>query len=219
MNRLALGFACAAFAAPVAGHAHPHIFIDTGFEVILDSANRATHVRVTWDYDEFYSLLIAEDLQIDQDFDGVLTAADLDKLVGFDMKWVEGYLGDLYLSLAGQALVLSGPTEPTATIRDGRIVTTHLRAIAEAPDLAQGTLSIKAYDPTFYTAYDVTLPVRVSGPAVCMIDRVDPDIDGQMAEIQRRLAQLGPNEDPEDADIPLISGAFAADIRIACPAT
>ena len=55
--------------------AHPHIFVDTGFEVILDAEGRLTHLRITWAYDEFYSLLVTEDRGLDPDYDGVLTPA------------------------------------------------------------------------------------------------------------------------------------------------
>ena len=32
--------------------AHPHVFIDTGLEVVLDAQNRAVGLRITWTYDD-----------------------------------------------------------------------------------------------------------------------------------------------------------------------
>jgi len=61
----------------------------------VDDRNRLTHVQITWEYDEFFSLLMTEDLGVDADYDGVLTEADLELLAGFDMNWIEGYNGDL----------------------------------------------------------------------------------------------------------------------------
>ena len=55
-------------------------------------------MRVTWAYDEFYSLLVLEDMRLDQDADGVLTEAEEQFLSGFDAQWVEGYNGDLVMT-------------------------------------------------------------------------------------------------------------------------
>jgi len=147
-------------AAPVG--AHPHIFINAGLVTVVDAQNRLTHVQVTWEYDELYSLLITEDMEIDSDYDGVLTEQDMAKLTGFDMQWIEGFNGDLEGMLEGAQLVLSQPMQPTAAFADGKITTTHLRAIEGAPVL-EGPLVWRPYDLTYYTAYDVTLPVAVQG--------------------------------------------------------
>ncbi|HMO72532.1 MAG TPA: DUF1007 family protein, partial [Paracoccaceae bacterium] len=56
----ALALTIALFAAAPAG-AHPHIFIDTGLEVIFDGQGRPAAVRVSWTYDDFYSLLMIVD--------------------------------------------------------------------------------------------------------------------------------------------------------------
>ena len=63
------------FASPLA--AHPHIFVNTGLSFVLDGENRLTHVQVTWEYDELYSLLVTEDMGVDSDYDGVLNAEDI----------------------------------------------------------------------------------------------------------------------------------------------
>ena len=110
---------------PVSLAAHPHVFVDTGLELIFDDEGRLTHVRVEWAYDEFYSLMLLEEMRLDNDMDGVLTEAEEGHLAGFDAEWVEGYNGDLVMRLGGEQLELSGPMEPTATTEQGRIVSTH----------------------------------------------------------------------------------------------
>lgn len=40
---------------------HPHVFIDTEVEVILNPEGKVDAIRVTWIYDELYSLSIIED--------------------------------------------------------------------------------------------------------------------------------------------------------------
>ncbi len=68
---------------PVAAEAHPHVFIDAGVEVIFDAEGRAEALRVTWIYDEFYSLMIAEERGLDPDYDGTATPDKTAGIVGF----------------------------------------------------------------------------------------------------------------------------------------
>ena len=48
----------------------------------------------------------------------------------------------------------------------------------------------KPFDETYYTAYEVTRPVTVSGPSTCLSNVIDPDIDGQLAQMQAFLLTL-----------------------------
>lgn len=202
-------------AAPLG--AHPHIFINTGLSFRVDAENRLTHVQVTWEYDELYSLLVTEDMQIDSDYDGVLSDADVALLTGFDMQWIDGYNGDLVAAMNGKPLNLSGPTEPTATLVDGKVITTHMRAIEGAPVL-EGTLSFKPYDGSYYTAYEVGLPVTVQGRDGCNITLDAPDIEGALAMTKAELAAI-----PEDIDLAAegfgdIGARFATDVLVTCAA-
>ncbi len=215
MRWLAVTLTCC---LPLPVMAHPHVFIDTGLEFIVDDAGHLTHVRVTWAYDEFFSLLQLEDMRLDQDGDGVLTDSEEAFLSGFDAQWVEGYNGDLIVWSDGEVVPLSGPIDARATTEDGRIVTTHLRAV-EGGGVPATALTSKAFDETYYTAYDVTRPVTVSGPTSCQIERIEPDIDGQLAQMQAFLLSLDADYDLEENDIPLVGENFATEIRLSCPNT
>ncbi len=203
---------------PLPAAAHPHVFIDTGLEFIVDEAGQLTHVRVTWAYDELYSLLLLEDMQLDQDFDGVLTESEQAQLAGFDTQWMDGYSGDLVVRKYGAGVPLSGPIDARASTQDGRIVTSHLRAV-QGGGIAASGLSAMAFDETYYKAHDVNLPVTVAGPDSCRIDRIDPDIDGQLAQMQAFLLTLDANYDLEENDIPLVGESFATEILLSCPST
>lgn len=214
--RLLIALFCL-IAAPV--WAHPHVFVSTGIEVVMDAQDRVTHLRITWEYDELYSLLVTEDLGVDEDYDEVLTPADLAKLQGFDMQWIDGFNGDLVVALGGEELALSGPTAPTATMANGKITTTHLRAVLPAPEMAAGdVLSIKPFDATYYTAYDVTLPVDVTGREGCTTTRNLPDIDAELRRKQEELAELPPEVEVADAGFPEIGARFATEIVMTCAA-
>lgn len=203
-------------AAPVMSH--PHVFVDTGVEFIVDDAGRLTHVRVTWAYDELSSLFWLEELKLDQDGDGILTESEKSFLTGFDAQWDEGFYGDFVVYANGDRVALSRPLEPTVTTEDGRIVSSHLRAVEGAP-VSASSLTAKAYDETYYTAYEVTRPIIVSSPAPCEISRIDPDIDGELAQMRAFLLTLDAEYDLEENDIPLVGENFATEIFVSCPST
>ena len=205
-----------ALLAPSPVLAHPHIFIDVGLEVLVDDSGQMESVRVTWAYDALYSLLITEEFGLDTDGDAVLTPQEEAELAGFDMKWVPGFNGDLLAQLGTEVLALSGPQEPTAVMREGRIVTTHLRRVAQTPKIAGQALVFKPFDPTFYTAYDVRLAVKVTGMDGCQIGKQEPDIDREMQELQAALSLLGQDQDAFEMGFPEVGESFATAIEISC---
>ena len=88
--------------------AHPHIFIDTALEVILDADHRATAVRVVWVHDDFYSMVMLQDRELDLDGDAKLTPEEDIRLSGFDMDWDADFAGDLYVLDKGTGPVALG---------------------------------------------------------------------------------------------------------------
>ncbi|MGR3623754.1 DUF1007 family protein [Pseudophaeobacter sp.] len=204
---------------PTVVQPHPHVFVDAGFFLKFDAADQLVEIKVTWQYDEFYSLLITEDLQLDRDGDGVLTPAEGVLLTGFDTNWDEGFNGDLELRVDGDLVPLSGPQQATTELRQGRIVSTHVRQLVQPIAKQDGPFSLKAFDPSYYTAYEIKLPVTLS-PGLqgqCMLERIEPDIVGGLAQMQAQLLRIDAGADLEENDIPLMGGAFATEILISCP--
>ena len=198
--------------------AHPHIFVDTGFEVIVDAKGRLSHLRITWAYDEFYSLLVTEDRGLDPDYDGVLTPAEVASLNGFDMQWIEGFNGDTVLLEGGEEVALSGPQDVETRFADGRIITSHLRAV-EGPAPSADGLIIKPYDPTYYTAYEVTQKVTIQGSETCRARVKMPDMNADLRALQQDLSTLDANTDPSDVGLPEIGEALANEVVITCDAS
>jgi ABC-type uncharacterized transport system substrate-binding protein len=212
--------ALAAFAAyaPIAS-AHPHIFVDTGVELIHDDNGRLTALRIHWTYDELFSLLLLEDLGLDDDYDGVLTEAETEALQGFDMQWPEGFEGDVYVTAGGAPVALGPPETGPAELRpDGMLTSTHTRPLARPVDSAAEAVVVSVYDPTFYTAYSI-LPAEVSTDAPgCETAVFTPDLDAAYAQLEAALAELGAVvDDPFEAvDFPPVGDRFAEEIRVTC---
>ena len=195
--------------------AHPHIFVDTGLAFHFDEKGQLAEVEVTWAYDEFYSLLITEDRGLDPDFDGILTEEEQATLVGFDMNWAEGFNGDLVILQGGDEVALSGPQQATARFEEGRIITTHVRRVDETV-VGDTAIEAKPYDTTYYTAYDVTLPVTVHGATTCRNKIEMPDIDARLQEMRGLLMSLDMDTTPDEAGLPDIGSLMATTVIVTC---
>jgi ABC-type uncharacterized transport system substrate-binding protein len=202
-------------AAPALGH--PHVWIDTGVEVILDDRNAATAIRITWTYDTLYSLYVVADMELDPDWDGQLTAEEEARLAGFDMNWDAGFPGDTYALLGEVPLDLSRPQDWTARYAEGRITTTHLRTFAAPVAVGSVPLIVQAYDPGFYVAYSVSPDPVVTGGQGCRAQVFVPDLDAAQRELLAALSEYTPDVDLE-AEFPAVGANFAEEVRVTCSA-
>ncbi|MEM7440580.1 MAG: DUF1007 family protein [Pseudomonadota bacterium] len=195
--------------------AHPHVFIDAGVTFLFDDQGKLAAVQVMWAYDEFYSLLQLEDLELDADGDGVLSAEEQEELAGYDTNWVEGYEGDFYLSVGGNLVKLAGPTRPGAKLQDGRIVSWHIRPLLERVEIGEAEVVAKVYDPTFYTAYTVDLGISTTGREGCDTFRQAADLSKAYDYLEELLYGPGSENAGED-NFPAVGEHFADTITLTC---
>lgn len=203
-------------AAAAPALAHPHEFVDTRFEVLLDDQNRATGVRISWTYDDLTSLALIADRGMDEDFDGVLTPAENAAIAGFDMNWDAGFAGDTYALLGDQPLDWSGPQDWTASYADARLTSTHLRRFAAPVPVGAAALVLQAYDPGYYTAYTVA-DAAVTGGHGCGAEIFVPDPSAADDVLKAALSELSPTDDAE-IQFPAVGAAFAEEARVTCAA-
>ncbi|WP_415921062.1 DUF1007 family protein [Tateyamaria sp. SN6-1] len=188
--------------------AHPHIFVDTSLRIVVDDAGNLEGVEISWTYDDFYSLLLMSDLGLDNDGDGRLRPDELRRLDGFDMNWIEGYQGDTHAMRDGSPVTLGPPQGRGVSVERGLITSTHFRA---ASGTADGVV-VRAYDPTFYTAYSLVGAVEVQGP--CAADVTPADLDAAYSLVEE-LLYATPASEAEDS-YPEVGEAFADTVRISC---
>lgn len=204
-------------ALPAPALAHPHVWIDTRVEVILNDRNEATAVRIGWTYDDLYSLYIVGDMGLDPDWDGKLTAEEEAQLAGFDMNWIEGFAGDSYALLGEAELVLSGPKDWTASYAEGRITTSHLRSFDAPVKIEDVPLIVQVYDPGYYVAYSIPDDPVVTGGVGCLAETYVPDLDAADAALKEALAEFTPDVDLE-MQFPAIGRNYAEEVRVTCAA-
>jgi ABC-type uncharacterized transport system substrate-binding protein len=210
--RALLVAACVLGAGPAA--AHPHVFIDSGVGFVFDAEGRVEALEITWVYDPLASLFMLEDLGIAAVEDAELTAGERERLAAYQTEWIEGFEGDSYLYEAGARVGLSGPQAATAALVDGGKVAISFRRALAAPLKPGAETVVKLYDPTYFTAYFVTLPVTLEGAPEGCAARVAPfEPDTSLAALQQSLMSLGIDETPEDPDI---GALFADKVFVTC---
>lgn len=208
--------AALALLAPASlARAHPHVFISTTLALEVDAAGQLAGIEVTWAYDEMYSMLLLDELSLDPDYDGILTEAELDELDGYDLNWMEGFAGDLYVTAPDGRDVPLGPPEGLGVSFDANVYASRHRRAPLAPLAADGAV-VKAYDPGFYTAYDLQGGVTLTGPgaARCALSIIPPEIDDAYEALAAELSELP----PDAIDYPQVGETFADTIRLTCEA-
>jgi polyphosphate kinase len=200
--------------------AHPHMFVDAGLQLIFDDDGRLAALRIVWAYDSYSSLLTFEDMELDPDYDGVLTEAELDRLRGFDGNWVEGYDGDIVALHGDGPVALGPPGDWTVTVQDGRIVSSHLRPVPDRPDPAAAEIVLRVFDPTYYTAYSIVTAPQIRGRDDCTGTVYGPDLEAAEAVLMDALDELFPGAGPMDVDedFPAVGEYFADEVRVRCGA-
>jgi ABC-type uncharacterized transport system substrate-binding protein len=169
-------------AAPLG--AHPHIFVETALRFEVNEQREVTGVTVTWTYDDFFTLLILEDMGLDADGDGELTESELDTLFGFDLvEWPEGFEGDLYVYSNGEKIEMPRPRPIGIAVEGGVITATHFR---EIPPVAVEAIEVLQYDPTYYVSYDVSQGVSLTDPG-CTATVTDPDQAAAQEAVEQEL--------------------------------
>jgi polyphosphate kinase len=196
--------------------AHPHVFIDTKVEVILNPEGKVDAIRVTWIYDELYSLSIIEDRGFDPDFDGVLDSAEKAALSGFDMVWDEGYSGDTYVLAGEMPLGLSGPSDWTADYVAGQLVSTHLRRVETPVDPLNVPFAVQSYDPSYYVSYRIVGTPKVTGGTDCTVAIFQPDFAAADKALEAALEEYYGSD--LEGDFPAIGAAYSDEVRLTCPA-
>ncbi|SIN81078.1 DUF1007 family protein [Vannielia litorea] len=213
-------FAALILAAPGVAGAHPHVFVETGFEVIFNDAGLIEAVRVNWRYDELTSLYVAEERGVDPDFDGEATPEELAALQGFDMTWPEAFEGDTYLTVDGVRVALGAPEEVSAGYAEGKVSSSHLRRLAEPVD-PRKVVVLSPYDPSYYSAYEIVSETALTGREGCRAELWVPDYDAAAEQLQVALEELMGDAQAQgfdEAEFPPVGDMFAQEVRVACDA-
>ena len=169
-NRLAglLVTVIAAAGAAAPALSHPHVWITARTEVIFDDQARVSALRVTWHFDEFYSLFAIEGL--DRNGDGQLDPAELKPLAELNVTSLRDYSYFTYVTAAGSTVEFGPARNYESKYQDGILSLEFVVPLARPVDPVAEQLRFVSYDPTFYIAVEPRLeePVTLAGaPKTC----------------------------------------------------
>lgn len=198
--------------------AHPHVFVDAEVEVVLGADGAMQGVRLTWVYDDLFSLMLTEELGIDPDGDLVLTEDEAAALQDFVLDWPEDFGGDLHVTRAAIPLALGPRRDGAVALEEGRVRESHFRPLA-APLKMDAPVQVQVFDPFYYVAYDVLPGVRVTGGEDCVATLQKADLNAAYALVDevlygRPASDVGPEE-----EFPEVGHAFADTITVTCAAS
>lgn len=199
--------------------AHPHVFIDADAALIFGASGQLEAVRVTWTYDEFYSLMMVEDSRLDADADGIPDADRLEAFAGRDVDWAAGFPGHILVEHQGQPVELAAPLAHEAGYANGRILTSHVRPLKTPLSVTETEqLELRLYDPEYFVAYDTPRIPTVEGRDDCKVTQHSPDTTGR----EKLLAELQNLDMEADSiavmNMPDVGITFAEGFGIACGA-
>lgn len=215
-RRLALALSLWPALAPTTASAHPHVFVDTEMALVFDAAGTLAGVRLTWVYDDFFSFLITAELGLDPDGDMVLTPAEETALADFVLDWPAEFGGDLHVAQGGVPIALGDRTAASVAFDGGRIRETHLRLLAQPVPMLR-PVTVQVFDPYYYTAYDLSAQIGLSGRSDCAVDLQRADLNAAYSLVDELLygrpaADVGPDE-----QFPEVGDAFADTVTLTCP--
>lgn len=132
--------------------AHPHVWIYAS--VVLQGRERAVEaLRVTWAFDEFYSALIAQDL--DADGNGRLDAGELADLAQQSEASLRDYSFFTYLKIGGKRLTVDRVEDFHVAMEGGVLRYRFTVPVPSRPDPTETSVAFSLYDETFYVAVEL----------------------------------------------------------------
>jgi ABC-type uncharacterized transport system substrate-binding protein len=215
LARLAGGALLSAAALPGAAAAHPHVWIDARAAVIFGAQQRMTALKVSWRFDEFYSVFAIEGL--DQNGDGELTPAELRPLAELNVTNLKEYRYFTEIVADGAALAYAPVSDYGARYEDGILTLEFTIPLAAPVDPRRAQVAFKSYDPTFYIAIEPALqdPVSLAGtpPASCRAVVEEGSGPSETFSLSEAGA-LDPNADPNANQG--LGALYATTIALAC---
>ncbi len=203
----------AGLAAPVPLAAHPHVFVDSQVGIVTEGP-LVTAIRLTWTYDDFFTLFLLEDLGLDPDADGVLTEGELAMLEASITDWPPDYTGDLVLTYGEEPVALADPRDHRVEVVGGRLVESHIRPLEAAVNAAQALLTVENYDPYYYVAYTMSQEVAVQAPCAAVL--VPADIEAAQAEVDSMWQGLDIAGAGPEVQLPPVGYAFSDRLEVRC---
>lgn len=196
-------------------YAHPHVFIESETEVLMNENYEIIGFRHHWKFDQNYATFALIGMDVDKD--GKYSELELAPLAKENIESLHEYGFFTYGSQKGKAFKLKQPENAKLTyIND--IMVLQFTLPLETPLKALGNpVKFSVYDPEFFIAFlepEKKGPVRLSknAPKQCMYEKRKAGMD-QTALVESRLGQA---PDPTNEENKGAGSLFAPSFIVSC---
>lgn len=190
--------------------AHPHIFAEARFDVIVGTQATVEKLRHLWRFDEVFSSTVI--LEFDANGDFTLDASELETAASVMHQSLGDYNYFQMVTANGETIEMKRPERLMASMESNQLLV-FFETVPNEPIQLSGKLVFGVYDPTFYTAIDFTEDAYMAVenlPDHCSRNVIRPDPDEAIAENQASLTEAFFN-DPTD-----LSKLFATRLQLDC---
>ena len=192
---VAVSIGCASAVA-----AHPHVWATVRSEILFGPDQRITGIRHAWTFDEFYTAMAIEGLDVNKD--GVYSKEELAPLAKVNVESLKefDYFTFVRRGADEKPLPLKEPVDYWVEY-DKTVLTLHFTLPLETPlDAKAQEIAVDVYDPSFFVAFGFATdtPVTIGGsPApncAAAVQKPDPDNEADAKALSESFfSQLGPN--------------------------
>ncbi|MEJ5218593.1 DUF1007 family protein [Cognatishimia sp. D5M38] len=188
--------------------AHPHVFVDGGFDFVVSEAKQFTAIRVTWRYDAFETLYMLSEMNVSLAPSLELSDSERELVEATLSSFPPDFDGSVHISLDGSPVALQDPRNLTARMIGDRLEITFLRDLKVPVGLRGQKFNIGFYERTYFFAFSLSdIPDFGRAADHCSYQVTPYDTSAQSDEVLQELEKLGREETPEDSNI----GATLAD--------
>ncbi|OZI72122.1 DUF1007 family protein [Bordetella genomosp. 12] len=155
---------------PLAGWAHPHMWVDAQAEVIFDPQGRVSALRQTWQFDEMFGAYATQGLP--RQADGGLAESTRKSMAQDWMKALGEPISHYFTRVTqnGATLPFAAPVDSEVRWDGQRLALSFTLPLKQPVAPGASGLSIDVFDPTYFVAYAFDAPQawRLSNaPANC----------------------------------------------------
>ncbi|SEA90220.1 DUF1007 family protein [Rubrimonas cliftonensis] len=197
--------------APVAGAAHPHVFIEVGATFVFDDENRLAAVRIEHRYDALVSLFVLNEFGIDPF--SPLSDDSVARLVEDQAAMLKADNGFAALAVERRDTPLHGPDAVTVSLREDRLQVAFALRLAAPVALEDQEATLAVFDPVYFIAFEMDGAVMTEGGTGCAAEAVEWAPTDVLAALESSLFSLAADEVPDD---PTVGRLFAAKARATC---
>lgn len=208
--------ALAAWLAPGAVAAHPHVWVTVETEVVYNEQKAITGFRHKWTFDEFYSSFAVQGRDLNND--GQYDRQELGELAEVNIASLKEFDFFTFPKQGGTLLARDEPKDYWLEYKDGLLTLfLTLPLTTPLPSEKTGAFTFAVYDPTFYVDFSLAkeTPVRLSAaPSGCAPVIKEPNPQALQGGAQTLGEAFFDNQDAASS----VAEQYARSISIACPA-